>query len=302
MKPIQSDLDKILSTTKERGISTGIQKLTDFIYGFRKQNLIVEGGSSSMGKTSLMTDHIIAAATDVPVGVFSIEMGTQQIVDRMIYNIADLNYHRCQKSKLPHEIELVEQAKADLKKLHNIYFSESQDCMYPEYTLQKSSPKDSIEVTFNEMYNAGARIFFIDYLQLIRWGSKVESETLRIKEITNKLHQMTIKFDVPIILLSQLTKATADRATKKDLDPTPTLSDLRDSGYIVNDSDIIILIHRPDYYKKKKESLDLLSDATEDAQLIIGKQRNGPTGVITVDFRAYAMSFSDKKGNKDELF
>jgi replicative DNA helicase len=302
MKPIQSNLEKILSQIREPGISTGISRLDDFIYGFRKKNLIVIGGASSMGKTSLMTDHIIAASKEVGVGVFSIEMGTQQIVDRMVYNLADLNYHRCQKTKTKKEEELLTQAKAELKSLNPIFFSETTNCMYPDWALQKSNPKDSIEVVLSDMYDSGARIFFIDYLQLIRWGSKSESETLRIKEITNKLHSIAVEKDVPIVLLSQLTKAAADRANKKDMDPTPTLSDLRDSGYIINDADTIILIHRPEYYKKKKESLELLDDLSEDAQLIVSKQRNGPTGVVTVTFRSYSMSFRDGKGNKYELF
>jgi replicative DNA helicase len=300
IKPIQRDLDKILARVKEFGVPTGISSLDDFIFGYRPGNMIVIGGSSSMGKTSFMTDNIIAAARKVPVGVFSIEMGEQSVVDRMIYNMADVNYHRCQKHKTENEVARLEEAKEELQSMKDIFFAENIDCMYPKYRLDSSSPVDSIEIALDEMYRAGARIFFIDYLQLIRWGGKTESEALRLKEVTGKLHHMTLDYSVPIVLLSQLTKATADRATKKDMDPTPTMSDLRDSGYIINDSDIVILLHRPDYYRKKKEKLDLLEDVTEEAHIIIGKQRNGPTGLIKVDFRAYAMSFSDT--NKETLF
>lgn len=304
MKPIQKELDKILSHKKEMGIKTGILKLDEFTYGFRKKNLIVVGGCSSVGKTSLMTDFVIAAAHEVPVGVVSIEMGNQQVIDRMIANIADLNYHRLQKESnvTEHDRELLEQAKTELLALNDIFFSETHNTMYPDWMLEKKHPENSIEIVMQDMYDSGARIFFFDYLQLIQWGFTSESETLRLKNITNKFHDMTLKFDVPIIILSQLTKATADRAHKKDQDPTPTLSDLRDSGYIINDADIVLLIHRPEQYKKKKESLDLLTDSTEDASIIIAKQRNGPVGVVNIEFRAYSMSFANRRRNKNELF
>lgn len=300
--PIQKNLVKILMTKQEFGIHTGIKNLDEIIHGFRPDNLIVVGGSSSMGKTSLMTDFIIASAHETKCGVFSIEMGTKQVVDRLVFNLADLNYHRCQTKMSQSEKRRYDEAVERLMGLNDIYFSEGADTLYPDWKL-KSPPKDSMEVVFEEMYNNGVRIFFIDYLQLIKWGDRAESETLRLKDITGKLHSLCLKYHVPIILLSQLTKATSDRATKKDQDPTPTISDLRDSGFIINDSDIILLLHRPEYYKKKKE-LDLLMDMSEDAHIIVGKQRNGPTGVVHTTFHAYSMSFRDCDTVKqnDELF
>lgn len=247
-----------------------------------------------------MTDHIIAASKSVGVGVFSIEMGIQQVVDRMIHNIAGLNYHRCQSNITKDDKDRLEEAMSTLSGYKDIFFTESASCMYPEWMFKKGSPEDSIEIEFQQMIDAGAKIFFLDYLQLVRWGYSSEREDLRIKNITNKFHEMSLKYSVPIVLLSQLTKTTADRATRKE-DPTPTLSDLRDSGYIINDADVIILIHRPEYYKKKKESLELLDDLTEEAEIIIAKQRNGPTGCIHVPFHSYCMSFRENS-NSDSLF
>jgi replicative DNA helicase len=152
------------------------------------------------------------------------------------------------------------------------------------------------------MYDVGVRVFFLDYIQLVRWGFKTESETLRLKEVTNKLHRLALQYDVPIVILSQLTKESANRATKKDQDPTPTISDIRDGGYIINDSDVILLLYRPNMIKTTNKKMELLSDVTEDAQIIIGKGRSGPVGTIYTTFRNYCMSFCRETKNDDLLF
>ena len=297
----QQELDRLLSTSRDKGIPTGIRELDEFTYGFRPGNLIILGGVSSSGKTSLMTDFILAASEHVGVGVFSIEMG-DEVVRRAVYNLADLNFHRCQNKRTKSEEERFQRAIVQYKKLHSVYMDSTAFTLYPDWRLSREVPSNSMEGAMDRMYQAGARIFFIDYVQLLQWGNKIESEALRLKEITGKLHALSLKYKVPIIALSQLTKATADRATKKDMDPTPTLSDLRDSGFLVNDADIILLLHRPEYYRKKQAGMELLADTSESAQIIIGKQRSGPTGMVEVTFRAYCMSFRDTEEIKDGLF
>jgi replicative DNA helicase len=300
---INKQLSRILDVEDEgNGLPSGISKLDEAIYGYQNGKLITVGAVSGCGKTSFITDNIIAAAGVVPVGIFSIEMGTKAIVDRMIYNIAGLNYHRCRKSRTKKEDHLVQEARQQVEKLNNIFFAENADCLYPQFVLDKSSPKDSIELAIEEMYSQGARIFFIDYVQLIRWGFKAESETLRLKEITNKLHHICLQYNVPIVIACQLTKEAANRAVKKDVDPTPTISDIRDGGFIINDSDLILLLHRPDMVGKTNKEINLLVDATEDAQIIIGKGRSSPAGTIRTDFYSYCMSWKDREKNKDELF
>ncbi len=310
---INKRISKILENTNQMGYSTGIDKLDDAIHGYQNGKLITVAAVSGCGKTSFLTDGIIEVSKQVPVGVFSIEMGTKEVVDRAVYNIAGLNYHRCKKSITKKEAELVEAAKMELSLQHDIFVAGKDnkgnpefiqvDCIYPDFILDKNKPQDSIEIVMDEMYEAGARAFFIDYIQLVRWGFKSESETLRLKELTNRLKAKALSYDVPIIILSQLTKEAANRVKKKDVDPTPTISDIRDGGYIVNDSDVILLLHRPDMIDKTNEELNLLVDAEEDAQIIIGKGRNGPNGMLKVVFRNYCMSWrsENRKGN-DELF
>jgi replicative DNA helicase len=299
---INKQLTKILSKEQPMGLSTGIPELDESIHGYQKGKLITVAAVSGTGKTSFMCDGIITAANTVPVGVFSIEMGTRSIVDRMVYNIAGLNYHRCKKSRTKSEEQLVEDAKSKLASLRDIYFAEDIGCMYPKYILDKNKPVDSIELAVAEMVSDGVGIIFLDYIQQVRWGFKSESETLRLKEITGGLHELALQYDIPIVIMCQLTKEAANRATKKDQDPTPTISDIRDGGYIVNDSDVILLLYRPNMIKLTKEKIDLLGDVTEDSQIIIGKGRNGPNGAINVEFLNYCMSFRKRERKDDELF
>jgi replicative DNA helicase len=298
---INKNLRKILSEEVAMGFSTGILALDEAIHGYQKGKLITVAGSSGTGKTGFMTDNIIAASQVVPVGVFSIEMGTKSVVDRMVYNIAGLNYHRCKKSRTKAEDVRIEEAKKKLASWKDIYFAENTDCMYPDYIL-KNKPIDSIELAMSEMVDNGVQIFFLDYIQQVRWGFKSESETLRLKEITGKLHKAALLYDVPIVMMCQLTKEAANRTTKKDADPVPTISDIRDGGYIINDSDIILLLYRPNMIKTTKEKIELLGDVTEDAQIIVGKGRNGPNGTIETEFRNFCMSWRTKERNNDELF
>lgn len=291
MRSIQQNIDSILSRPVKPGITTGIECLDEAIKGLQPEHIITIGGCSSMGKSSLMRSMIIAAASEVPVGVFPIEGGTYTNVDVMLYSIAKINYHK--KGNLDKlEQQEIDKAKKTLKKLKPIYFDESARTMYPQWILDKDQKQDSIELSMQKMYDQGAKVFFIDYLQLINWGFKYESEALRIKEFTGKLAQKAIDYKLPIVLLAQLKKAVADRAVIKDMDPTPTLNDLRDSGFITNDSHEILLLHRPEYFEKPKD-LDLLANCREEAKIIVAKQRFGPTGALTVQFEPSFMLWSD---------
>ncbi len=292
-------LSKILSSVKEVGISTGITALDEAIGGYVNGKLITIAAVSGTGKTSIMADGIIAASEIVPVGVISIEMGLQ-VVERIVYNIADVNFSRKNLSKS--EQQRIEEAKKEWLNHKEVYFLEDVDCMYPQYILDTKKPTDSIEVDIAEAVNKGVRILFLDYIQMVRWGFKSESETLRLKEITNKLHNLALEYNIPIVILCQLTKEAANRVTKKDADPTPTISDIRDGGFIVNDSDVILLLHRPNMIKHSKEELSLLGDVIEDAQIIVGKNRNGVTGTINTEFRCFSMRWRTRKKNLDELF
>ena len=294
--PIQKNIDKILSDTKPKfGISTGLVGLDSAILGLRPAHLIMVAACSGMGKSALMTDMALAAAKEVPVALFSIEMGVHLTVERMIYNVADLNYHRGIAGDLSKgDKEALKKAGETIKSLNNIYVDEESDCMYPSWLLAKSQPENSIELAIEKYYNEGCRVFFIDYLQIINFGFKSESEALRIKKLTGKLHKLTIKYNIPIIALCQLKKDAAEKKAKGK-DAFPIVADIRDSGFIINDSDIILMLHRPEYFERKDE-VDLFANHIEDAYIVVGKQRSGPLGPVDVKFHSFSMSYKDDIG------
>ena len=294
--PIQKKIDLIMEDTSSQfGISTGIAELDSAILGLRPQHLIVIAGFSGIGKSAIMVDIGLAASIEVPVALFSIEMGIDLTVQRMTYNVAGLNYHRGMHGDNSHgDKEALDEAREAIKGLNDIYVDESSDTMYPSWLLAKSEPENSLELAIEKYHAAGCRIFIIDYLQIINYGFRVESETLRIKAITGKLHSLAVKYDSTIIALAQLKKEVGDRLAKKQ-DPTPALSDIRDSGFIIYDFDIILLLHREEYFEKKEE-IDLFDNHIEDAKIIVGKQRNGPIGSVDCKFHAYCMKFTSKEG------
>lgn len=290
--PIQKQIDEILEDSKPKfGISTGLKKLDEAILGFRPSHLYMIGGYSGLGKSSIATDMTLAAAKEISVAFFSLEMGTNLIVERMVYNIADLNYHSGISGHLDvSDKEDLKKATKYIKELKDIYIDEKSRIMYPTWLLERETPVNSLELAIQEYYNCGCRIFFIDYIQIVEWGFKSEIETLRLKNITNKLHNLAVDLQVPIVALAQLKKEAGDR--KKEDDMVPTLSSIRDSGFLINDSDVILLLHRPEYFKKKEE-IDLFTNQKEEAQIIVAKARNGPIGKINVSFCGYSMSWKD---------
>ena len=296
--PIQQQIDTIISDTKKKmGISTGIKSLDEAILGLRPAHLYMIGGYSGLGKTSIATDIMLAAAKEIPVAFLSLEMGINLIVERMVYNVADINYHAGISKRLEKSDEQdLKKATMYIKGLKNIYIDEKSRTLYPSWLLEKESPKDSMELAIMEYFKEGCKLIIIDYIQIVEWGFKNETETLRLKQITGKLHNLAVELNIPIVCLAQLKKESGDK--KEDM--TPTLSSIRDSGFLINDSDVILLLHRPEYFRPK-HGLDLFSNYIEDAQIIIAKARNGPIGTINVKFHGYAMSWKDTESRNEEI-
>ena len=297
MNLIQNDLEKILNRPQSKKITTGLIELDGAILGFQKNFLHLIGGNSSTGKSSLMRNMVLSAAKEVPVGVFPIEGGTFTNVEVMLYTLAEVNYHK--RAKLnPQQTKAIEQAKKDLKKLKPIYFS-SASSLYPNWILEKEKKEDSIELEIEKMCKKGVGIFFIDYLQIINWGFKAENEERRLSLIAEKCVGLALKHEVPVVVLVQLTKEAANRGKDKDGDTTPTLYDLKGSGSLVQAADVVLLLHRPEYYKKK-DAGDLFLESSEDAEIIVAKQRFGPLGPVEVKFVPHCMKWTNTR--KGELF
>lgn len=274
---------------KPMGLLTGFNKLDEATRGLHGGHLITIGGSSGTGKTSLMADLVLSVSKQVPVAVMSIEMGGD-FKDRLIYNQADVNFHAGVNGHLDDtDKEKLEESIETIKKLNPICIDGEADTVYPPYFLDKLEDKtSSLTYSIESYIKQGAKVIFIDYLQFINYGFKSEREDLRLHHICQRLKiNLAKKYNIPIVLFSQLKKEVGERK-----DTTPKRSDFRDSGFIETDSDIMIGLHRPDYFKKN-EGLDLYSKNIEQAEFHILKNRNGPTGAVSVEFHSYSMSYKD---------
>lgn len=285
-----------------KGVTTGFEQLDEAIWGFQPQKMIVFGGRPGMGKSAVMSDMILAASTEVPVGVFSCEMPQEQLSPRLACNRANLNYHNVRRG----EISKAEQKRYDdaidiIEKLPIFVDYDNGIVGLDEYWLKQRELKEEqiVDYKLKEMVTKhGCKVIFIDYLQLIQHINLSKKERrLVVGDITETLRDYAKKYYVTVVLLSQLRRFEQARYREdgKKAPPLPTLDDLKESGEIENHSDTVILLHRPQYYYAEKE-IDLVTNVVEDdALLIVAKNRDGCTGSIKVDWRGYAMSYCDKE-------
>jgi len=263
-----------------RGVPTGFPELDSILSGLQKSDLVILAARPSMGKTSLALDIARQAAIghNVPVGVFSLEMSTQQLVDRMLAAEAKVNSWKLRTGRIKSD--------DDYGRLHDAIDKLSEA---PIYIDDKSSN------TVLSMRSVARRLktekdlglIIVDYLQLITPTSTRASDSMvqQVTEISRALKGMARELDVPVLALSQLSRAIEQRRGK------PRLSDLRDSGSIEQDADVVMFIHRED---KMSEG----SSKTNIAEIMIEKHRNGPTGKIDLYFDEEKTTFlSVEKGN-----
>jgi replicative DNA helicase len=257
------------STHQKFSVPTGFYELDEILGGFQKSDLIVLAARPSMGKTALALTLARNAAIDhkIPVGIFSLEMATMQLIIRMICSEARINAHLVRTGKLPH---------SDGSKLSKTVHKLTDAPVYVD-----DSPAQSVlEIRakarrLKAEKNVG--MIIIDYLQLMSGPQRTESREREISHISRSLKSLAKELNIPVIALSQLNRAVETRTDKR-----PQLSDLRESGSIEQDADVVIFLNRPEYYGiEKDEHGESTAGVTE---VIIGKQRNGPTGMIKLAF------------------
>jgi replicative DNA helicase len=279
------------------GISTGISKLDDKIFGLKDYDFIILAARPSMGKTSLATQFFIQSIFDEKeegVSVFfSIEMGAEQIIARMLAQ-TDLNLNLRQ-TMFGEPVEA-----GNIDKILEVF--KEKDFYIEDFTTdlgQKISitPDDlNKKLKTIEKKHGKIKNIFIDYLQqLSPTDSRIFNQRDKISSISNELKALGRKYGCPVIALSQL-----NRELEKRLDKRPILSDLRDSGSIEQDADIILFVYRPGVYLERELKDKLKSGIDQDmarreleilenqvftkAEIIVGKQRNGPVGTVDVVF------------------
>ena len=264
------------------GVATGFSKLDELTSGFQKSDLIIVAGRPSMGKTALCLNIARNAAVgDPPIGVgfFSLEMANYQLAMRLLCAEARVNAHSVRTGKLPKE--QWSRLSMSVGKLANapIYIDDT-----PAMTVMEIRAKARRLVAEK---NVG--LFVVDYLQLVRGPKSSESRQVEISMISQSLKALAKELDVPVVALSQLSRAVEQRGG----DRRPILSDLRESGAIEQDADVVLFVYRPEVYDR--------SEIEGLSEIIIGKQRNGPTGIVKLVFLKDFVLFKDAAEQHAEL-
>ncbi len=260
-------LEKLHNSTEElRGVRSGFPALDNLLAGFQKSDLIILAARPSMGKTTLALDIARNAAVQhkAHVGFFSLEMSSQQLVDRMVAAEAKVDAWKLRTGKLSSDSEfaLVQEALGRLGEAP-IHIDDQ-----PGNNILKM--RSAARRLKNEH---GLDIIVVDYLQLMMPTQTRSSDSMvqQVTEISRSLKNLARELNVPVIALSQLSRAVEQRGGK------PRLSDLRDSGSIEQDADVVMFIHREDKVNPN-------SDKPNIAEIMIEKHRNGPTGKIELYF------------------
>lgn len=276
LKQLAKETYEIIQATRKQdksqsqSIYTGYNELDNLLGGFHRSDLIIIAARPSMGKTAFAMSiaRNMALLYNQPVAFFSLEMTANQLVVRLISSESRIDQNKIKKGMISHDEESrIVDAVGTISELP-IYIDDS-----PALTIMEIRAKARrMKVEHN------IKAIFIDYLQLIN-PPKAESREREISMISRALKQMAKELDIPVVALAQLNRDVEKRTDKK-----PMLSDLRESGSIEQDADVVMFVHRPEHYgilffdKEKKKSTE------NKAEIIVGKQRNGPTDTVKLNF------------------
>ena len=248
------------------GVPTGFEGLDRLTSGLQPSDLVIVAGRPSMGKTSFALNIAQHAALEakMTIGIFSLEMSKEQLSLRMLCSEARVDAQRLRSGFLE---------KSDWPKLASAAGSLAETPIFIDDTPALSVLEMKAKAR-RLMSEHGLKLIIVDYLQLMSGGGGVERREQEISEISRSLKALAKELNLPVVALSQLNRKVEDRHDKR-----PQLADLRESGAIEQDADVIIFIYRDEVYNKSEST-----DNKGVAEIIIGKQRNGPTGMIKLVF------------------
>ncbi len=273
-------LDKLNSADKDkyRGLPTGIGELDNVITGLNRSDLIILAARPGMGKTSfgLNISRHIAVTAGRRVAFFSLEMGKEQLAARLLSAEARVEGTKLRTGDLSNEewARLIEAG--DILNKANLYFDDSPGITVPEMKAKVRRLRD-------------VDIVIVDYLQLMNSPKRIDNRVQEISEITRSLKLMAKDLDIPVVAMAQLSRDNTKRQDK-----TPMLSDLRDSGSIEQDADIVLMFHRESYYQTGMDAPDEGADQNE-CQIIVAKNRHGETRSIPVHWQGEFMRFTARE-------
>jgi replicative DNA helicase len=256
------------------GVPTGFTDLDRMTSGLQPGDLVIVAGRPSMGKTSLalnMAEHV-ALETGMPVGVFSMEMGASQLVMRMLGSVGKLDQHKVRTGRLADE---------DWRKLTDAVGRLNDAPIHIDETAALNALELRARARRLHRQYGKLGLIVVDYLQLMSASSQGENRATEISEISRGLKALAKELNVPVVALSQLNRSLEQRPNKR-----PVMSDLRESGAIEQDADLILFIYRDEVYNPD-------SPDKGKAEVIIGKQRNGPIGTVTLVFQGEYTRFAN---------
>lgn len=284
------DIEKVLDKTVDRlealvksgkevtGVTTGFTDLDKKTSGLQPSDLIIVAARPSMGKTTFAMNLCENAmmAEDKPVLVFSLEMPSEQIMMRMLASLSRVDQTKIRTAQLDDEDwARISRTMAMLKDKDNLFVDDSSGLTPMDVrTRARKIARD----------RGGISLIMVDYLQLMRVPSLADNRTLEIAEISRSLKALAKELEVPVVALSQLNRGLEQRADKR-----PVNSDLRESGSIEQDADLIMFIYRDEVYHENSEYKGV-------AEIIIGKQRNGPIGTSRLTFQGQFSRFDNYAG------
>ena len=286
------DVDTLLETNQPiLGTSTGFYDLDSMTTGFYPGDLVIVAARPSMGKTSLVLSFAInvAAQRNGNVAVFSLEMSGIQLVRRMASMMSKVSMSALKRTNLKMEdYQRLADACSHLYELP-IYIDDSSDVSGMEMRGKCRRLRS----------DGGLALVVVDYLQLMRGSKKTENRVQEISEIARSLKALAKELKVPVVALSQLNRGVEARDNKR-----PMLSDIRESGSIEAEADMVMFIYRDEYYNKQKDSSGEPApwdpDRTEESEIIIAKHRNGPTGLVKLGFQANYARFVNFTGRMED--
>ena len=280
--PLKSLISEVFENIESRkgvhvtGLPTGYYELDENLCGLQKGEMLIIAGRPSMGKTSFalnVAEHI-GADNSTPLVIFSLEMSKQQLVERFLCSRGHFDSQAVRKGMLNTD-QLAQLTAVGSELFEKPIFVDDSPGLTPLMIRAKCRRLKS---------QHDIQCVIIDYLQLMSLGGRVESRQQEISTISRYLKALARELEVPVVVLSQLNRSAENREGHR-----PRMSDLRESGSIEQDADVVMLLHREDYYHKGD------SDYEDDnkAEVIIAKQRNGPTGVISLTFNGKYTRFEN---------
>ena len=273
------------------GLPSGLKDLDNTLCGFDNSDLIVVGARPAMGKTGfLLTLAINMAEREIPVLFYSLEMSNPQIVNRMLSNITGIEGNKLSSGRMSEEEwgPIIKVGKGMGE--------------YPRYLTDKCDWKieDFCKKVREDVEETGAKIIFIDYLQLFSTRERLQNRYEEVALCTRELKLLARELNLPVIVASQLNRNVENRTTGIFREKMPQMFDLRDSGTICDDANVVMLLYRPEYYTRSTEDENGY-DIRGLAEVIIAKNHMGREDTIRLKFSPETGKFEDWKSYEPEV-